>query len=108
MSRRVRHGSAAPPGTRTAVALRYDGDGAPRVTASGHGLVAERIVEIAREHDVPYQHNPELGRLLAQVELNDEIPRALYVAVAEVLAFAYTLSGRPAPAPVRSKTPRTD
>lgn len=91
--------------TRTAVALRYDGNGAPRVTASGHGLVAERILELAREHEVPYQQNDELVRLLAQVELGDEIPRALYVAVAEVLAFAYTLSGKQVPAPT---TPGTD
>lgn len=82
---------------RTAVALRYDGKGAPRVTASGHGLVAERIVELAREHEVPYQQNTELAQLLAQVALGEEIPHALYVAVAEVLAFAYTLSGRSVP-----------
>lgn len=90
---------AARRATKTAVALSYDGDGAPRVTASGHGMVAERIIEVARENDVPYQQNAELARLLSQVELGDEIPRALYVAVAEVLAFAYTLSGRPAPVP---------
>ena len=95
MKRRPR----ARPATKTAVALRYDGDGAPRVTASGHGLVAERILEIAREHEVPYQHNAELAKLLSQVELGEEIPRALYVAVAEVLAFAYTLRGREAPLP---------
>ena len=86
---------------RTAVALRYDGKGAPRVTASGHGLVAERILELAREHDVPYQQNVELARLLSQVELGDEIPQALYVAVAEVLAFAYSLSAKEPPTPRR-------
>lgn len=77
-----------------AVALRYDGTGAPRVTASGHGLVAEQIERIAREHDVPLYQDADLARLLASVELGTEIPRALYVAVAEVIAFAYKLSGR--------------
>ena len=89
------------PGRRTAVALRYDGKGAPRVTASGHGKVADRILELATEHEVPYQQNAELAQLLSQVELGDEIPQALYVAVAEVLAFAYTLSGREPPVPRR-------
>lgn len=81
-------------GTGVAVALRYDGRGAPRVTAQGRGLVAEHIVRVAREHDVPLYEDPELARVLASVELGTEIPRALYVAVAEVIAFAYRLSGR--------------
>jgi flagellar biosynthesis protein len=77
-----------------AVALRYDGAGAPRVTATGQGLIAEQIARVAREHDVPLYQDADLARLLASVELGTEIPRALYVAVAEVIAFAYRLSGR--------------
>jgi flagellar biosynthesis protein len=77
-----------------AVALRYDGSGAPRVTAKGRAEVAERIVALAREHGVPLQDEPELAAVLAQVPLGDEIPELLYRAVAEVIAFAYLLSGR--------------
>jgi flagellar biosynthesis protein len=77
-----------------AVALRYDGAGAPRVTAKGDGLIAEQITRAAREHDVPLYADADLARLLASVELGAQIPRALYVAVAEVIAFAYRVSGR--------------
>lgn len=79
---------------RRAVALAYDGQGAPRVVASGAGEVAERIVATALEHGVPLDEDPALAQLLAQVGLGDEIPRDLYAAVAQVLAFAWAVSGR--------------
>jgi len=81
-------------GRHVAVALKYDGSSAPKVTASGKGLTAERILEIAEEHNIPLQSNPELAEILAQVPLGDEIPQELYAAVAEVIAFAYYLSGK--------------
>jgi len=77
-----------------AVALHYDGSGAPRLVAKGGGEIAERIFEVAREHGVPLYEDPTLARALARLELGEEIPRALYQAVAEVLAFALRLSGR--------------
>jgi flagellar biosynthesis protein len=77
-----------------AVALRYDGNGAPRVTAKGRGAVADAILERAREHNVPVSNNGDLVKLLAQVRLGDEIPEALYVACAQVIAFAYHLRGK--------------
>ena len=77
-----------------AVALRYEGTGAPRVVAKGRGEVAEHILAVAREHGVPLQPDAELAGLLAQLDLGAEVPRALYVAVAEVLAFAFHLSGK--------------
>ena len=77
-----------------AVALHYDGERAPRVTAKGAGDVAERIREIARQHGIPLQDNPELTRLLFRLELGETIPDALYVAVAEVIAFAYHMQGK--------------
>ena len=77
-----------------AVALKYAGSGAPTVTAKGDQAVAQAILERAAEHNVPIQENAELVQLLGQLELGDEIPRELYVAVAEVLAFAYWLSGK--------------
>lgn len=77
-----------------AVALKYDGQNAPTVTAKGEGLTAEQILEIADKHGIPLQAEPELVKILAQVPLGEEIPRELYVAVAEVIAFAYFLSGK--------------
>lgn len=80
--------------SRKAVALHFGGKGAPRITASGGGLIAERILGIAREHGVPVHEDPLLTAALSQVPVGDEIPENLYVAVAEVLAFVYFLSGR--------------
>ena len=82
---------------RRAVALRYEGRGAPRVTAKGAGLVAERILAAAREHNVPLHEDAALAAALARIELNAEIPQNLYRAVAQVIAFAYLLSGKTAP-----------
>ncbi|MCB1743649.1 MAG: EscU/YscU/HrcU family type III secretion system export apparatus switch protein [Gammaproteobacteria bacterium] len=80
-------------------ALRYDGQGAPRVVAKGQDELARRILEVAREHDVPIVSSPEVVSMLGQIPLEQEIPASLYVAVAEVLAFAYSLSGRAPPGP---------
>lgn len=77
-----------------AVALEYDGQGAPRVTAKGKGPIAEEIIALARHHDIPLQDQPELVQLLGKVDLGEEIPRALYVAVAEVIAFTRLLKQR--------------
>ena len=67
---------------RRAIALEYDGAGAPRIAALGHDEVAEQIIALAREHGVPLLENAELAMLLAQLDLGDEI------------AFAYRLRGR--------------
>lgn len=81
-----------------AVALHYDGASAPKVSARGAGDIAEQILALARQHEVPLQDNPELVRLLYRLELGEEIPEVLYLAVAEVIAFAYLLKGKvPAP-----------
>ena len=77
-----------------AVALQYDGENAPKVTAKGEGFTAQQILAIAEKHGVPLQNEPELARVLAQVPLGDEIPQELYIAVAEVIAFAYFISGK--------------
>jgi flagellar biosynthesis protein len=77
-----------------AVALHYDGVGAPRVTAKGEGATAERIIELAKESEVPLHSDPALVKVLANVPLGEEIPRELYLAAAEVIAFAYMLSGK--------------
>ncbi|MGL5138959.1 MAG: EscU/YscU/HrcU family type III secretion system export apparatus switch protein [Beijerinckiaceae bacterium] len=72
---------------KVAVALEYDNKGAPRVTAKGRGHVAEAILAMAREHGIAIEENPVLADALGQVELDDEIPGALYRAVADVLTF---------------------
>jgi len=77
-----------------AIALNYDETSAPRVTAKGRGLVAEEILKLAAENDIPIKEEPEIIELLATIELGDQIPEALYVAVAEVIAFAYSLKGK--------------
>jgi flagellar biosynthesis protein len=77
-----------------AVALHYDRSGAPRVVAKGSGSIGEKIIEVARAHDIPIEENEVLAGALAHVELGDEIPAELYKAVAEVLIFVLRLSGR--------------
>jgi flagellar biosynthesis protein len=80
-----------PDAQRRATALHYEGQGAPRVVAAGRGLIAERIVEAAREAGVPIREDAALANALSQLELDEQIPEALYVAVAEALAWAYAL-----------------
>ena len=70
-----------------AVALHYDKSGAPRVVAKGRGGIGEKIIELAKAHDIPIEENEVLVGALANVELGDEIPVELYKAVAEVLVL---------------------
>lgn len=77
-----------------AVALHYDKTGAPRVIAKGQGTVGEKIIEVAKAHDIPIEENEVLAGALSNVELGDEIPTELYKAVAEVLVFVLRLTGR--------------
>ena len=77
-----------------AVALGYDPakDEAPRVLASGNGVVAERILAIARENNIPMQEDPALVEALATLDLGAAIPPELYLVIAEVLAFVYRVT----------------
>ncbi|WP_373090457.1 EscU/YscU/HrcU family type III secretion system export apparatus switch protein [Zhongshania sp.] len=77
-----------------AVSLHYDGRSAPTVSAKGEGELARQILVIATEHDIPIYRNPQLLQLLSHVELESEIPRELYIAVAEIIAFAYRLKNK--------------
>ena len=78
-----------------AVALKYDGKRAPTIVAKGSGEIARQILSIADKHGIPLHEDPELLGLLARLELGQEIPEMLYLAVAQVIAFAYYLSGKP-------------
>lgn len=79
-----------------AVALKYDGkkDRAPRVTAKGRGEIAEKIIAIANEHQIPLYEDKNLIQVLEALDVQTEIPPELYRAVAEVLAFVYRLNGK--------------
>ena len=80
---------------RRATALRYEpGNPAPTVVATGVGLIAERLIETAREAGVPITEDPALAEALGTLELGGEIPSELYAAVAETLAWAYRLDAQ--------------
>ncbi|HLS67488.1 MAG TPA: EscU/YscU/HrcU family type III secretion system export apparatus switch protein [Pseudogracilibacillus sp.] len=78
---------------KKATALSYDQqtDVSPKVTATGRGLVAEEIIERAKEHNVPIVEDESLVELLSTLEINETIPPELYEAVAEVFAFVYNV-----------------
>ncbi|MBB2931864.1 EscU/YscU/HrcU family type III secretion system export apparatus switch protein [Paraburkholderia silvatlantica] len=79
---------------KSAAALAYDapeGDGAPRVVAKGYGLVAEMIVQRAKEAGLYVHEAPEMVSLLMRVDLDAKIPPQLYQAVAELLAWLHRL-----------------
>ncbi|MBI5408347.1 MAG: flagellar biosynthesis protein FlhB [Nitrospirae bacterium] len=82
--------------THLAVALKYEDKkmAAPRITAKGAGVVAEKIKEIAAEHGVPIVEDKPVARALYKLELNSFIPEELYVAVAKILAYIYKLKGK--------------
>ncbi len=82
-----------------AVAMKYgDSVGAPKVVAKGRGLIAQAIIARAKQHDIYVHESAELVSMLMQVELDQEIPPQLYVAVAELLAWLYRLENPDTPA----------
>ena len=79
---------------KKAVALTYlpKLDEAPKVVAKGKGKMAEKIIKLAREHNVYIHNDSDLIEVLSQLDLNDEITPDLYVVVSELLAFVYFLN----------------
>ena len=79
---------------KKAVALTYKPrqDDAPKVTAKGTGLVAAKIIDIARKQGIPVKDDPDLVEVLSRLDIDEEIPPELYVIVAELLAFVYSLN----------------
>lgn len=78
-----------------AIAITYEaGDSAPRVIAKGRGVIAERIILEAQAHNVFVHESKELVALLMQVDLDAHIPPALYLAIAEILAWLYRLENK--------------
>lgn len=84
---------------KKAVALRYrpDKDSAPRLTAKGTGRIAERIIEIARQNGIPIKDDPDLIEVLSRLDINEQIPPSVYIAVAELLAFVYSMNRKKQP-----------
>lgn len=96
--------SASRPGKAVAVALRYHPteDAAPKVTASGRGSVAERIIDAAREAGVPVHADENLAQVLEAVDIDSDIPIAAFAAVAEILICLYRANATLTPAPAAS------
>jgi len=78
----------------TAIALTWDGNIAPVISAQGLDSVAEQIIAVAKEHNIPFHEDAQLAQLLMTLELGEEIPEELYIVIAKVIAFAYYVSGR--------------
>lgn len=93
----------ARPLRKSAVALRYRpeipfGDAAPRLVAKGEGILADRILELAREHGIPVERDPDLLAALAPLDVDQLIPPELFQAVAIMLAAIYRANaGAPQP-----------
>lgn len=81
---------------KKAVALRYEPqkDSAPKVVAKGRGFIAQRIIELARQHGVPLKEDETLVEVLSKLGIYEEIPIQLYKAVAEILVFVYQIKGK--------------
>ncbi|PCH61344.1 MAG: flagellar protein FhlB [Gammaproteobacteria bacterium] len=85
-----------------AVALKYDGSAAPRVTAKNSGKGGEDIIELARQYGVPIHQDPALAQVLAQIKPGESIPEDVFIIVAEILSFAYLISGQTPPVNTQS------
>ncbi len=73
---------------KQAIALEYDpNDNAPKVVASGRGYLAEKIIEKAKENDVPVHRDDKLADTLSRLDIGEMIPPELYEVVAEILVF---------------------
>ena len=81
---------------KKAVALSYNRsqDNAPKVLASGAGEIANKIISLAKEHDIPIKEDPDLIEILSKVEVDQEIPPNLYKAVAEIFSFLYKITNK--------------
>ena len=80
--------------SKTAVALSYEaGDQAPKILATGKGYVAEKIIEAAKEAEVPVHKDEKLAATLSKLEIGDYIPKELYGVVAEILVFVDRVEG---------------
>lgn len=114
MSDTPRPDSAPPPaGDKTSRTARSDaavalqtqkGDAPPRITASGRGAMAEKILDIAFANDIKVREDPELVSFLSALEVDSEVPLEALAAVAEILTYLYRATGRADPAAPATET----
>ncbi|MEW6328012.1 MAG: EscU/YscU/HrcU family type III secretion system export apparatus switch protein [Thermodesulfobacteriota bacterium] len=81
---------------KRAVSLKYEPvkDRAPKVTAKGQGVIADKIIALAKENNIPIHEDPDLVEILSKLDLEEEVPPTVYILVAEILAFVYRMNGR--------------
>jgi len=89
---------------KTAVALSHDPDSgmAPEVVASGKGVLAEQILQLAFDNDIKVREDADLTELLQALEIGDEIPLEAFAAVSEILTYVYRANGEEIPVDVAS------
>jgi flagellar biosynthesis protein len=77
-----------------AAAIKYDDkrDAAPKLTAKGRGSIAEKIIKLAMEHNIPIREDPALVQILSRLDIDEQIPPEIYKAIAEILAFVYSVN----------------
>ncbi|ASV65969.1 EscU/YscU/HrcU family type III secretion system export apparatus switch protein [Cytobacillus sp. FSL W7-1323] len=93
---------------KQAVALTYSEKmDAPVVSAKGKGLIAENIITVAQQHELPIQEDPSLVELLGKLNMNEKIPEELYQVVAEVFAFIYQVDRKAKDKEVRNNGVRS-
>lgn len=82
--------------SKKAIALKYEPekDKAPKIVAKGRGYIADKIVEIAKQHGVPLREDEALVEVLSKLDIYEEIPVELYKAVAEILVFVYKIKNK--------------
>ena len=77
-----------------AAAIKYDDkrDAAPKLTAKGRGSIAEKIIKLAMEHNIPIREDPALVQILSRLDIDEQIPPEIYKAIAEILVFVYSVN----------------
>lgn len=83
------------PPKSVAVSLKYDikTDDVPEITAAGRGKIAEKILQIAQENNIPIREDGTLAEMLASIEIDSPIPSEAFMAVAEILSYVYQANG---------------
>jgi len=79
---------------KSAVGLKYDAGSAPKIIAKGYGELADELIEIAQQNNVMIHQDQELVKFLHQLDLGQEIPKDLYLIIAELIAFSFVLQGK--------------
>lgn len=91
------NGNLPPREKKTAVALHYDGNSAPKITGKGFNQLAEQLIDDMRRDGKLIHEDEELVKLLQQKEVGEEIPENLFLVIAELIAFAWYLDGKTPP-----------